>query len=99
MRGKRCPFSFAKRGAGEKIAYSDLAEELRMPNPRNLNYVLGYIGRAIQKLAKTWKTKIPPIQCVAVNKSTGIPGEGIGWFISDLEDFKKRSREREKADC
>jgi hypothetical protein len=90
------PILVRQARAGEKIAYSDLAEELRMPNPRNLNYVLGYIGRAIQKLAKTWKTKIPPIQCVAVNKSTGIPGEGIGWFISDLEDFKKRSREERR---
>jgi hypothetical protein len=87
------PILVRQARAGKKIPYSDLADELGMHNPRNLNYVLGYIGRAIQKLAKTWKAKIPPIQCVAVNKNTGIPGEGIGWFISDLADFKARSPE------
>jgi hypothetical protein len=37
--------------ARQTIFYSDLAGELNMPNPRNLNYFLGAIGKAIQKLA------------------------------------------------
>ena len=32
--------------AGKPLTYEDLAEELEMPNPRNLNYVLGSIGNA-----------------------------------------------------
>jgi hypothetical protein len=88
---KAFPILVRQAKAGEKLYYSDLAGELEMPNPRNLNYVLGHIGREIQKLAKRWRTEIPPIQCLVVNKSTGLPGEGIGWFISRLEDFKKRS--------
>jgi hypothetical protein len=82
--------------AREKIAYSDLADEMSMPNPRNLNYVLGAIGKAIQELSAEWGQKIPPLQCVVVNKNTGVPGEGIGWFISDLKDFKKRTPEEKE---
>lgn len=60
-----------------------------MPNPRNLNYVLGSIGQAMVRLSKQWKTKVPPIQCLVANKATGLPGEGIGWFLITKEDFGK----------
>lgn len=72
----------------EKIFYSDLAKEAMISNPRNLNFVLGCIGSAIEELADKWNSDIPPIQCIVVNKSTGIPGEGISWFISK-KDFNK----------
>ncbi len=49
-----------------------------MPNPRNLNYVLGSIGQSLERLSKAWKTKVPPIQCLVVNKSTGLPPFGGG---------------------
>jgi hypothetical protein len=82
--------------AREKIAYSDLADEMGMPNPRNLNYVLGAIGKAIKELSAEWGQEIPPLQCVVVNKNTGLPGEGVAWFISDLKDFKQRTPEERK---
>ncbi len=66
----------------KKIFYSDLAKKMMIPNPRNLNYVLGCIGSALVELEKKWDTNIPPIQCIVVNKATGIPGEGIAWFIN-----------------
>lgn len=75
--------------AAKPIFYSALAEELGMPNPRNLNYVLGSIGQALLKLSKKWKTKIPPIQCLVVNKTTGLPGEGIDGFLITKENFGK----------
>jgi hypothetical protein len=43
------------------IFYSDLAAELGMPNERNLNYVLGYVGDSVEALSKDWKEDIPPI--------------------------------------
>ncbi len=79
--------------AGEKLAYSDLADEMGMANPRNLNYVLGAIGKAIKELSAEWSQEIPPLQCLVVNKNTGLPGEGVAWFISDLKDFTKRTPE------
>jgi hypothetical protein len=72
------PLLVRQAQAGIPVLYSDLAEELRMPNPRNLNYVLGSIGQSLERLSKAWKTKVPPIQCLVINKSTGLPGEGMG---------------------
>lgn len=82
--------------ANETIYYSDLADELKMANPRNLNYVLGAIGKSIKELATEWKEEIPPLQCLVVNKNTGLPGEGVEWFISDLKDFKNRTPEERR---
>jgi hypothetical protein len=81
------PLLVRQAEAGAPVFYSDLAEELGMPNPRNLNYVLGSIGQSLERLSKAWKSKVPPIQCLVVNKSTGLPGEGIGLFLVKKEDF------------
>ncbi|UCZ75424.1 hypothetical protein LHK94_20960 [Dickeya zeae] len=89
------PLLVRQAAAAQPIVYSALAEELGMPNPRNLNYVLGSIGQAMVRLSKKWKTKIPPIQCLVVNKKTGLPGEGMDWFLTtkeDKEDFEKLPR-------
>ena len=81
------PLLVRQAEAGAPVFYSDLAEELGMPNPRNLNYVLASIGQSLERLSKVWKSKVPPIQCLVVNKNTGLPGEGIGWFLVKKEDF------------
>ena len=87
----------ATEGYKETVFYSDLAAELGMPNPRNLNNVLGYIGKAIEALSKSWGEDIPPIQCLVVNKHDGIPGEGIGWFITKKEEFRKLPKSRQRT--
>lgn len=81
------PLLVRQAEAGVPVFYSDLAEELGMPNPRNLNFVLGSIGQSLELLSKVWEVRIPPIQCLVVNKSTGLPGEGVGWFLVKKEDF------------
>jgi hypothetical protein len=63
------------------IYYSDLALEIGMPNPRNLNYVLGCIGRTIEKLNKKRTHKIPPIQSLVINKQNKLPGIGVDPFL------------------
>lgn len=78
------------------VFYSDLAAEVGMPNERNLNYVLGYIGDALESLSKDWKESIPPIQCLVINKRDRLPGEGIGWFITKKEDFRKLPRKEQR---
>ena len=75
----------------------DIAEELGMPNPRNLNFVLGSIGTTLENLSKEWGTEIPPLQCLVVNKNTGLPGEGIGWFLIKKEDYSSLSLRRKRA--
>lgn len=80
-----------------KTYYSDLAAELGMPNPRNLNYPLGSIGTAIEELSREWGEKIPAIQCLVVNKDTDLPGEGIGWFVRDKGEFRSLPRRKQQA--
>jgi hypothetical protein len=91
------PLLVRQARASTPIYYSDLARELQMPNPRNLNYVLGSIGRAMERLSRKWKAKIPPIQCLVVNRATGLPGEGIGWFIIKKEEFRKLPRRQQRS--
>jgi hypothetical protein len=87
---KALPILVRQARAGQPIFYSKLAEEIGMPNARNLNFVLGSIGNALIKLSKENKIDIPFIQCLVTNKNTGMPGKGIGWFISE-KDFSKLS--------
>ena len=86
---KALPLLVRQAQARRKIYYSDLAPKLGMANLRNLNYALGYIGQALASLSEEpgWK-EIPPIQCLVVNKQTGLPGEGVGWFEWG-DDFRK----------
>jgi hypothetical protein len=91
------PLLVRQAKAGARIFYSDLAEELGMPNPRNLNFVLGSIGQSMQLLSKSWKEKVPPIQCLVVNKASGLPGEGIGWFLVKKEDYKSLPLRQQRA--
>ncbi|MDH6265035.1 hypothetical protein M2360_000416 [Rhizobium sp. SG_E_25_P2] len=91
------PMLVRQAESGNSIFYSDLADELGMSNPRNLNFVLGSIGRTLENLSKRWKQKIPPIQCLVLNKNTHLPGEGIGWFLIKKEDFSSLSTVRKRA--
>ena len=91
------PLLVRQAEAGAPVFYSDLAEELGMPNPRNLNYVLGSIGQSLERLSEAWKVKVPPIQCLVVNKNTGLPGEGIGWFLVKKEDFATLPLKQKRA--
>ena len=91
------PILVRQAEAGEKIFYGSLAEELGMPYAQNLNYPLGSIGNTLKQLGKLWKEEIPPIQCLVVNQSTGLPGEGISGFISDKNEFRKLSAKKKDA--
>ena len=82
------PILVRQAHAGVRIYYAELAAELGMPNPRNLNYPLGSIGTALELLSKQWKEEIPQIQCLSVNQSTELPGEGVGWFVRNIGEFK-----------
>jgi hypothetical protein len=80
--------------AGQKMTYSQLAEEMGMPNPRNLNYVLGSVGTSLSALSTDWKQTIPPLQCLVVNSVTGLPGEGFDEFLDAGEagDLTRKQR-------
>src|SRR5660397_15268 len=80
--------------AQQTMFYGDLARELDMPNPRNLDYVLGAVGSSMLKLSKKWGEEVPPIQALVVNRNSGLPGEGIAWFAPDAADFAAAPRSK-----
>lgn len=86
------PLLVRQAKAGQTIYYSDLAAEMKMPNARNLNFVLGALGGELEQLSNRWdKGKIPALQCLVINRQDGTPGNGIGWFVRDKGEFKKLS--------
>lgn len=80
---KALPILARQASAEAPIYYENLAQELGMPNPRNLNYVLGSIGVTLEQLAKRSNTKIPPIQSLVINQAQGIPGAGFDEFLAE----------------
>jgi hypothetical protein len=90
------PILVRQAKASQTLYYHDLAIEVSMSNPRNLYYVLGAIGNELLMLGKKWSDKIPPIQCLVINKSSELPGEGISWFIENSDEFKQSSTKQKK---
>lgn len=81
--------------ARQTISYSALAEAIGMPNARNLNYVLGAIGNPLGELSKLLKTPIPPLTCIVLNKTTGVPGNGVGWY-KPMKEFVSMNKVSKK---
>lgn len=88
------PLLVRQAKAEKTITYQSLAKELGMTNPRNLSYPLGSIGDSLIQLGEEWKKKIPPINILAVNKNTKLPGPGIGEFLSSFAELT-REQQRE----
>jgi len=91
------PILIRQAKAEQTITYGRLADEIGMPNPRNLNYPLGTVGGALATLSAQWGEEIPSIQAVVVNDGTGIPGIGISYFIEHPEAYKKSRPKHQKA--
>jgi hypothetical protein len=91
--GKALPVLVKQVELRTEISYSALADEIGMPNPRNLNHVLECIGLRLGELSDKWGETIPPIQTVVINKGTGLPSEGVGWLLKGRarEEFDARS--------
>ena len=96
------PLLVRQAKARRTITYQDLAKELGMPNPRNLNFPLGSIGTSLQGLGEEWDQPIPKIQALVINKSTNAPGPGIDEFLDgfaalspeqQLEQIRSTQRE------
>jgi hypothetical protein len=89
------PLLVRQAKAQQTIFYEDLADEMGMPNPRNLNYPLGSVGQTLLELGTQWGETVPPIQCLVVNQADGLPGEGVGFFI-DKHRYKAMSKRQQR---
>ncbi len=83
--------------ARKTLTYQQLAYEMNIHH-RNLNYILGAIGKTIIEINEQYSMNIPPIQSLVVNKKTRLPGEGIDWFLSknDISFFKQYKGDNKK---
>ena len=86
------PILVRQATAHQTILYGQLALEMGMNNPRTLNYPLGAVGTAMLDLGQRWGRPVPPIQALVMNKSSGLPGEGIALFAPSGSDFKTANR-------
>lgn len=82
------PILVRQAHSANHITYGNLARDLGIPNPRNLNYILGSVGQTLMDLSKEWGEEIPPIQCLAINADNHTPGRGFGWFMPDPQAWK-----------
>jgi hypothetical protein len=91
------PLLVAQAKAGNTIQYGQLAQELGMPNARNLNHVLGAIGRELRNLSREWREPIPPINCLVINKQRRTPGRGIQFHmpITHFESLSRAAQQKE----
>ena len=83
--------------AKQTVTYGHLSAEFGMPNARNLNYPLGTIGGALSALSDKWGEKVPPIQALVVNDSTGLPGTGISDFLEHPKEYLNSGKEDQQA--
>lgn len=47
-------------------------------------------------LGEKWGIKIPPLQCLVINKNLELPGEGIDYFLADKIDFKNKTNQQRR---
>lgn len=88
------PILVRQAKAATPIYYEDLAAEMGMPNPRNLNYPLGCIGDALNELSKQWGRDIPHIQTIVRNRQTDLPGPGFDGFLEQQGHSWSSAQER-----
>jgi hypothetical protein len=87
MRARQALPILIRQAASQKpIYYADLAAELDMPNPRNLNFVLGSVGATVNQLSATYRRlgEIPQIQSLVINQTTKLPGSGFEGFLAEI---------------
>lgn len=88
------PILVRQAEARQPVFYLALAQEVAMPNARNLNYVLGCIGRTLNELAEEWEDHVPPIEALVVNQQTRLPGPGFDGFLTEQDESWTTKAER-----
>ena len=88
------PILIRQAEAREPVFYEALAQEVGMPNPRNLNYPLGCIGRTLNEIGAEWDYDVPPIEALVVNRATRLPGPGFDGFLTEKGESWNNNEER-----
>lgn len=95
------PILVRQASSEQPLNYEKLADELGMPNPRNLNWVLGSVGVSLNELSakRGWRKRpVPHIQSLVINKNTGLPGSGFDGFLAKRTgEYKRLSKDQKRA--
>jgi hypothetical protein len=91
---KALPILVRQAKIGQKIYYSELAEEIGVGSPQSIGGILGTIGDALKKFEYHSGKKIPPIQCLVVRKKTELPGEGFAEFLKNEKEYLKSPKSK-----
>lgn len=97
---KALPILVRQATSKKPIFYADLASELGMPNPRNLNFVLGCVGTTLQELSESQSSfgEIPHIQSLVVNQDKKLPGTGFEGFLAErAPNYARLTRTEKRA--
>lgn len=96
-RGRQAlPILIRQAVAAQTLTYGELAAELDMPNPRNLNFVLGSVARALVDLSEEWGEPIPRLTAIVVDKYTELPSDGIVEFFDEPERYLRAPTEQRR---
>lgn len=94
------PILVRQAAAQKPIFYEALAAEVGMPNPRNLNWVLGSVGVTLQELGRKagWSEEPPHIQSLVINQRDRLPGSGFAGFLADrVQGYRELSSSQKRA--
>jgi hypothetical protein len=88
------PILVRQAEARQPVFYEALAQEIKIPNPRNLNYPLGCIGTTLNEIGEEWGSDVPPIEALVVNQTTRLPGPGFDSFLIEKGESWDNKEER-----
>ncbi|TCU52337.1 hypothetical protein EDF58_11510 [Novosphingobium sp. PhB57] len=93
------PILVRQASTRKPIFYEALANEMGMPNPRNLNWVLGSVGATLDEMSRKKKWgQIPHIQSLVINQNRRLPGSGFEGFLADrVREYQSLSLAERRA--
>jgi hypothetical protein len=83
---------------GKKITYGQVDEEIQRRGWGNHVFVSKYghpagaIGSALLETDQETDEKIPPLNALVVNATTGVPGDGCDYYLSTYPDKRGRKK-------
>jgi hypothetical protein len=81
------PILVRQAQARQAITYNGLSQETGI-HRRAFRYPLGTVAEALQDLSKRWGEPVPALTSMVIYETTGVPGPGFGWAVTDMDGYK-----------
>ena len=99
---KILPLLVSYAEACQPVTYGQLSQEVIRRKwghyviPLAYRTAAGAIGEALEETENEWGEPIPPINALVVNATTGLPGKGVDYFLTNYLDATHRSKKLTK---